>query len=427
MISEQYAVTAATWLLLSCLFFTSKLSAQPLPSAPPDQLGLSSERMTKIDAHFRTYVDAHQIPGVVIAVARRGKLAHFKSMGFQNIADKTPISDNTIFRIASMTKLITSVAVLMLFEEGHFQLSDPVSIYIPEFKDMQVLVDKDHANGPTMQTEREMTIHDLLTHTSGLGMTGSSGIDSLYAEAMGSPSLTLQQKMKAVGGLPLLYQPGSSWRYSMATTVLGYLVEVISGMPFEDFLGERIFAPLGMVDTGFFVNAEKSDRVISVYSVSESAGLELDGKGLADEETTPPKAPNGASGLFSTVNDYLQFSQMLLNGGALNGIRLLGKKTVDLMTIDHLPEDVALPAQFGRNYGLAGYGFGLGVRVRTNVARSKMPGSKGEYGWGGVFETYVLIDPEEALIAIYMTQVRPSSFYPLRREFTTMVYAALTD
>lgn len=403
----------------------SIIFAQALPTAQPNEVQLSTAKLNVLQGHFNNYVEEGKIPGVAIAIARHGKLAYQSHIGFRDIAGQAPIEDDTIFRIASMSKIITSVAVLKLFEQGKLQLSDPISKYIPALEDMEVLEDPQTYPGPTSPSERKMTIHDLLLHTSGLGMSTGGGVNNEYGRVMANGSLTLEEKMAEIGKLPLLYQPGTQWRYSIATSVLGYLIEVVSGIPFEMYLKEKLFEPLGMTDTGFYVPSEKSDRVISVYRVDESAGLSLARSGLSPVESRPPNAPNGAGGLFSTVNDYLRFSQMLLNGGSLGDVQILSPKTVALMTMDHLPDHISLPAQFGRNYGLAGYGFGLGVRVRTDVAASNLPGSIGEYGWGGVFETYVLIDPKEELIGIYMTQVRPSSFYPLRREFTTLLYSTL--
>ncbi len=414
-------------LSLLMLMTATNLKSQPLPIGDPGELGFSVQKLGILDAHFNQYVSDQKIPGVVITVARHGKIAHSSTMGFQDMESEAPIQENTIFRIASMTKIVTSVAVLKLFEEGKFLLSDPVSRYIPELANMEVLKNVALPGGDTVPAQREMTIHDLLLHTSGLGAAGSTGINREYGRVMGDPSLSLQEKVALLGTLPLVYQPGSQWRYSMATTVLGYLVEVVSEMPFDAYLDTHIFTPLGMTDTAFYVPEEKADRVISVYRVSESDGLNRVRPGLGEREMTPPNAPNGSGGLFSTVADYLRFSQMLLNGGHLDGEKILSPKTVELMTQDHLPDNINLPARFGRNYGLSGYGFGLGVRVRTDVPASQLPGSEGEYGWGGVFETYVFIDPKESLIGIYMTQVRPSSFYPLRRSFTTLVYAALEN
>ena len=426
--NKMWLKEVITCVMMAILLYSPDvITAQPLPLSEAKASGLSSSKLSHLDKHFAQYVESGKLPGVVLAVARYGKLAHFSQMGFQDIDAQTHISEDTIFRIASMTKIVTSVAVLMLHEEGHFLLSDPISRYIPELANMRVLKDLQVYPGDTAPANREITIHDLLLHTSGLGMQSSIGVGRAYAEAMNDPALSLKDKMKNLGKLPLLYQPGSQWRYSMATTVLGYLVEVVSGVPFEDFLDDRIFDPLGMVDTGFYVPQEKSDRVISVYRVNETDGLSRVREGLGAHESSPPNAPSGAGGLFSTVNDYLRFSQMLLNGGHLDETHILGKKTVALMTTNHLPKSISLPDSFGRNYGLAGYGFGLGVRVRTDVAASKLAGTIGEFGWGGVFETYVLIDPEEELIGIYMTQVRPSSFYPLRREFTTLLYASLVE
>ncbi len=406
--------------------FPASILAQPLPPGSPANANLSTSGLAKITAYFEEYSASEQIPGVSFAIARNGKLVYTQHIGYQDIETQVPITDTTIFRIASMTKIVTSVAVLQLLEAGHFNLDDPVSDYIPEIGGMQVLLDPTNPDGPTKPAARAMTIRDLLMHTSGLASAGRSGINGRYGSIAGNPTMTLQEKMEAFGKLPLLYQPGTQWRYSMATTVLGYLVEVVSGKPFADYLGEAVFVPLGMTDTGFFVPEHKQHRVMSIYNANEEKATRIQA-GLAPRETRLPAAPNGSGGLFSTVPDYLRFAQLLLNGGHLDGTQLLQPATVELMTRNHLPEGITLPERFGRNYGLAGYGFGLGVRVRTDVARSILPGNVGEYGWGGLFETYVLIDPEASLVALYMTQVRPSSFHPFRRDFTRMVYEALID
>ncbi|MEM8485222.1 MAG: serine hydrolase domain-containing protein [Bacteroidota bacterium] len=410
-----------------CLFVNAPLQAQALPDNAQSTGKLSTTGVAELDTYFEEFVAAQKIPGVTYAIAHHGKIEVMRSIGYQDIENQTPVTDSTIYRIASMTKIVTSVAVLQLIESGKIALDDPISRYIPELSNQRVLVDVEKPDGPTEPATQAMTVKQLLMHTSGLGMTGGNGINGQYGRIMGNPSLSLQQQMEAIGELPLLYQPGTQWRYSMATAALGYLVEVVSEMPFAIYLQQHIFAPLGMRDTGFYVDASRQSRVISVYRASEGNSIQRTRHGLMQRETVPPNAPNGAGGLFSTVPDYLRFAQMLLNGGTLEGVEILKAETVDLMTRDHLPDTITLPERFGRNYGLAGYGFGLGVRVRTDVQRSNLPGNAGEYGWGGLFETYILIDPSASLVALYMTQVRPSSFYPLRRDFTRLVYGTLTE
>jgi CubicO group peptidase (beta-lactamase class C family) len=352
-----------------------------------------------------------------VAVARHGKLVHFRTLGRMDMARPEPMRGDAIFRLASMTKPITSVAVMMLLEEGHFQLQDPVSSYIPELAGMAPETEAASDTGP-----REMTIRDLLTHMAGLPATGE---DPRHDQVWSDPELSLEEIMARIGQQPLAVAPGTEFIYGRATDILGYLVEVVSKQPFAEFLRGRIFEPLGMRDARFFVPQNDADRVPAVYAVNSEGVTELVRAVPRPDAFQPPNAPSGAGGLFSTVDDYIRFSQMMLNGGELDGVRLLSPKTVELMRIDHLPADVHLPEQIGRRYGLAGYGFGLGVRVRTNLAESQMLGSIGEYGWAGFFGTYFLIDPEEDLIAMFFPQLQGSEFYPIRRQFNNAVYQAI--
>ena len=404
-----------TFLLVS---LSANGSAQALPWAPPESVGLAADRLTRVDDLFESYIADGRMAGVVVAIARKGRLAHFRTLGRMDMAKDQPMRDDAIFRIASMTKPIASVAVLMLYEEGRFQLEDPVSWYIPELAGMQPEVLP--AEGGDV---REMTVRDLLTHTAGLPRN-----DPRHDQVWDNPDLTLKQIMAEIGKLPLAYAPGTEWMYSDATSVLGYLVEVLSDQPFDGFLEARIFRPLGMVDTGFFVPEEESHRVPASYRVkAEGMTEELFAQPRA-QELRLPNAPRGTGGLFSTATDYLRFSQMLLNGGALDGVRLLSPKTVELMITDHLPPGVDLPDRFGgRRYRLAGYGFGLGVRVRNDLAESQMLGSLGEYGWGGAHGTYFLIDPAEELVAMFLPQLRGSGFFPIRRQFNNAVYQTLVN
>ena len=416
---SRVTLTAIVAFLLVSL--SANGSAQTLPWAAPESVGLSTDRLSRVDALFESYIADGRMAGVIVAIARKGRLAHFRTLGRMDMAKNQPMRKDAIFRLASMTKPITSVAVLMLYEEGLFQLEDPVSWYIPELAGMQP---------ETMAAEggeaREMTVRDLLTHTAGL----PTRQDPRHRQVWTDPDLTLKQMMAEVGKLPLAYAPGTEWRYSRATNILGYLVEALSQQPFEVFLEERIFRPLGMVDTRFFVPEAESHRVPAAYLVNEEGVTEELWPQPRAEELRLPRAPlgsGGGKGLFSTANDYLRFSQMMLNGGELDGVRLLGPKTIELMITDHLPPGVDLPVQFGRRYRLAGYGFGLGVRVRTDLAESQMLGSLGEYGWGGGFGTYFLIDPEEDLVAMFLPQLRGSAFYPIRRQFNNAVYQALEN
>ncbi|HPT04536.1 MAG TPA: serine hydrolase domain-containing protein, partial [Bacteroidales bacterium] len=345
-------------------------------------------------------------------VARHGKVVHCEKYGWMDV-DK-PMQLNTIFRMASMTKPVTSVAVMMLYEEGYFQMDDPVADYIPEFKDLKVFssIDKDGIH--TVDQIRPMTIRDLLTHTSGLtGVGADSPVDSMYREANLSEG-TLKDMIQKLSKIPLLYQPGTRWNYSRSSDVLAYLVEVISGKPFDVFLKERIFNPLKMKDTDFYVPKEKIERVVAVYA-PDSIGIKV----IMKPDTSisiPVKFLSGNGGLVSTATDYMIFSQMLLNKGEYNGVRLLGSKTVDLMTSNQLSNEIMPNDDF---FGplLSGMGFGFGFAVLQDNIQSKIIGSKGSYWWSGSGNTYFYIDPKEELVLILMTQFVPNFYYPVYKQF----------
>jgi CubicO group peptidase (beta-lactamase class C family) len=331
-----------------------------------------------------------------------------------------------------MTKPITAVATLMLLEEGHFQLCDPVSRFIPGFKDVMVFAGKTDTGIELAHAEREVTICDLFTHTSGLsyGSNPDDPVDALYLQEQKKGTLpedafTLEHLIQALTHLPLAHQPGSKWRYSLSTDVLGYLVQVISGQALDTFLQERIFDPLGMVDTGFCVPTEKLARLSALYTAKDG-GLDLAEPSAAERAAKMPSFLSGGGGLFSTVADYARFAQMLLNGGELDGARLLGRKTVELMATNQLPAEL-LPFGFGEHAIIYGYGFGLGVRVLVDVALSRVVGSVGEFGWDGAFSTYFWIDPKEDLLGVLMPQLGPNGSYPIHQQFKTLTYQALVD
>ena len=408
--SDAIASVMSACLLIAC----TNLSAQPLPEASPESVGISSERLDRVDALFESYIADGRMAGVVVAIAKNGKLAHFRVLGRMEKSTDEPMRADAIFRMASMTKPITSAAVLMLYEEGHFQLEDPVSRYIPELSGMEP-----EASSNEEIDAREMSIRDLLIHTAGLP---GNGDDPRHNQVWTNLDLTLKQQMEEVSRQPLAYAPGTDWRYSEATNILGYLIEVISEQPIEEFFEERIFRPLGMMDTSFFVPEAKVHRLPAVYGVSEAGVTELLWSDPLARELRLPKAPRGTGGLFSTAHDYLRFAQMLLNKGEFDGVRLLSPKTVELMTTDHLPSGVSIS-----DPSLAGYGWGLGVRVRTNLAESQFLGNVGEYGWVGAFGTFFLVDPQEALVAMFLPQLRNSAAYPIRRQFNNSVYQAIIE
>ena len=407
--------------LFAPTFFAPPLSAQPLPTAPPEEVGLSSERLARVGDVFQSYVDEGRIAGALGMVARRGRLVYVDQWGMRDVAARDPLEHDDIFRIFSMSKPITSVAVMMLFEEGRFMLTEPVGRYLPELAGAGV-ARLDAASGPdafqTVRALRQMTIQDLLRHTSGLtyGAFSNSVVDQQYRRDGVLESATLAEMVTKLGRIPLAYQPGERFNYSVSTDVLARLVEVVSGRPFDAFLRERIFEPLGMVDTGFYVPRSEHDRFSRPYGHTGPEGaLALgDTLGYTEAETFL----SGGGGLVGTAADYMRFAQMLLNGGELEGVRLLSPKTIELMTVDHLQDR---PTGF-----LApGWGFGLGFAVRRDASVDATPGSLGEYYWFGVAGTSFWIDPVEELIGVFMVQIFPSRDIAFRQQFKNLVYQAV--
>lgn len=386
-----------------------------IPRAVPEEVGMSAARLDRIAPVMQRWVDDGKIPCALTMIAREGRLVHFEKFGMQDVATSKPIEFDTIFRIYSMTKPITSVAVMMLYEEGHFQLNTPVSEFIPAFKDMKVYANHGDA---IVDAEREVTVKHLLTHTAGLIYGGDwvHPINDRYREAnfFGGDLANMVQEL---GNIPLLHHPGDSWNYGMSTDVLGYLVEVVSGMPFAEFLKKRIFEPLGMVDTDFSVPEEKADRYATLYEPTEDGGIQvLENAPVSSGPLSFFHA--GGAGIQSTAADYLRFCQMMLNEGELDGVRLLGKKTVELITMNHIPED-------WQPLWRTGSGFGLGFAVVTDVADTHALGSLGTYSWGGLASTIFWIDPVEELIAILMTQlIGDAPFHP---QFRVLTYQAIID
>jgi CubicO group peptidase (beta-lactamase class C family) len=407
----------------------------PTP-ASPESAGMSRSAFDRIEEHLKhRYIESGRFPGTQLLVYRRGKVVHNATQGFADLERKVPVKEDTIFRIYSMTKPITSVAFMMLVEEGRVALDEPVHKYIPEWKTLGVFQAGTAPAFLTRPPSRPMLIVDLLRHTSGLtyGFQQRSNVDAAYREMkIGEveKSGTLQSMIDDLAKLPLEFSPGEAWNYSVSTDVIGYLVGKISGRPFEQFLKERIFDPLDMKDTGFFVPADKVHRLAACYSADPQGGLTLQDDPTTSSFLTPPSFISGGGGLCSTAADYLTFCRALLDGGELGGVRLIGPKTLALMTANHLPGGRELPEMSRSLFSEAAYngvGFGLGFSVTVNPVQTLIPGSAGEYAWGGVATTSFWIDPAEELIAIFMTQVIPSSAYPLRRELRTMVCAAITD
>ena len=386
-----------------------------LPRAVPEEVGMSAARLERITPIMQDWVERGKIPGALTMIAREGKLVHFEKVGMQDIATQKPIEFGTIFRIYSMTKPITSVAVMMLYEEGHFQLNTPVSEFIPAFKDMKVYANHGDA---IIDAEREVTVKHLLTHTSGLIYGGDwiHPINDRYNEATFFAG-DLEHMVNELGKIPLLHHPGDAWNYGMSTDVLGYFVEVVSGMPFAEFLKKRILEPLGMVDTDFSVPESKADRYATIYEPTDDGGIQV--------LENPPVSIGplsffhaGGAGLQSTAADYLRFCQMMLNEGELNGVRLLGRKTVELIRMNHISED-------WQPLWRTGCGFGLGFAVVTDVAETHSLGSVGTYSWGGLASTIFWIDPVEDLVAIFMTQLIGDS--PFHAQFRVLTYQAIID
>jgi CubicO group peptidase (beta-lactamase class C family) len=388
----------------------------------PHKVGLSSARLTRLDGVMQRFVDEGQLPNVLAFVARHGQVAYCKCFGERDVAAHLPVQEDTIFRIYSMSKPITSAAVLMLYEEGHFLLSDPISGFIPELQNLRVFASSRLGETETVPAEREITIMHLLPHPAGLayGLELNEPADVLYEQqGLLRRDESAEAKIKRLATMPLARQPGTAWKYSVAVDVLGRLVEVVASKPFGQFLRERIFEPLGMVDTGFSVSAAQQQRFSVLYGATD-AGLEA-WDPIAGEYATVPAFESGGGGLVSTAGDYWRFAQMLLNGGQLDGIRLLGPKTVALMTSNVLP-----PALTPFAADQAGYGFGLGVKVLLDAAQSGMPGTAGEYGWSGAAATHYWGDPREGLVGLFMTQVigARGPYHPL---FKLLTYQALVD
>ncbi|HJO03727.1 MAG TPA: serine hydrolase domain-containing protein [Acidobacteriota bacterium] len=423
-----WIIAAATTLFVVGATLTA--SAQGLPRATPEDVGMSSDRLARIRPAMQRYVDAGTLPGVITAVARRGKLAYFDRVGMMDVEEGKAMREDTIFRMASMTKPMTGVAVMILYEEGRFLLTDPVSKYLPEFAGLEVWVGGTAANPQTEPAAREMTVEDLLTHMSGLIYGGNdTPVGELYGQAQLFAAPSLASFIERVASVPLAHQPGSKWFYSISQDVLGGLVEVLSGQPFDEFLAERVFEPLGMSDTAFYVPESKADRLAASYRATPERGMERapSRPGIHDAD----RVPYGGAGSVSTAADYLRFAQMLANSGELDGVRILGRKTVDLMMMNHLdpalgPEPMAEMAS-SLQAGPRGVGYGLTGAVITDVAQSALPGSVGAFSWGGARSTYFWVDRAEELVGLLLTQVSPSDRYPLRAEIRILTYQALTE
>jgi CubicO group peptidase (beta-lactamase class C family) len=394
-------------------------------------MGMSSTQLARVDGWMQRLVDDGKLPGVSVLVARRGHIVYEGARGMADIGLARPMRRDTIVRIYSMTKPLTSVAIMMLYEEGYFQLDDPISRFLPYFQHMRVFSGGARGKISTVPAAREITFRDLLTHTSGLtyGFIASTLVDAEY-RANGIDFQTAQTSLgelvERAAALSLLSQPGAEWNYSIATDVLGHLVAVISGQSFERFLHDRVIQPLGMADTGFFVPQANAARFSANYQPGHNGALEQIDGATESRYLAPRELCSGGGGLVSTAPDYLRFCQMMLNKGEYEGVRLLGRKTVELMTANHLRGDMAdmgMPRFSESTY--EGIGFGLGFSVMLNPPKAQILGTAGEYAWGGAASTAFWVDPAEELIVILLTQLMPSSAYPIRRELRVLTYGAL--
>ncbi|MDX2153421.1 MAG: serine hydrolase domain-containing protein [Bryobacteraceae bacterium] len=394
------------------------LWSQPLPLSTPEKEGLSSDRLGRLHARFQEMVDRGERAGAVTLVLRNGRIADWHTYGYRDIARKLPMEKDTICRIWSMTKVVTSVAAMMLVEEGKLTLADPVSKHVPELKNMRVLT-AGTADAPVLaDTARPITVKHLLTHTSGLTYTwGDDPVPQLYRKAKVFEAPTLKDFIRKVATLPLVAQPGEKYNYGINTDVLGYVVEAVSGMPFDRFVQTRILTPLKMNDTHWTLPEAKLPRLAKTYTVKDGKLSEAAMEAVSFTESVP----YGGMSLYSTIGDYARFGQMLLNGGELDGVRLLSRKTVELMTGNHL-STLSVPS-----IDPAGaYGFGLGGSVRLDVAKGGIPGSVGQFGWDGAASTYFRMDPKEKLVTLLFQQYMPFDQSSLSL-FSTLVYQAIVD
>lgn len=421
-------LSLSTFILI--LILSISASAQDLPTTKPESVGLSSQRLERIGKEVQRDIDDKRIAGAVTLVMRHGQVAWFKAQGMQDREAAKAMRTDTIFRICSMSKPITTVAVMMLYEEGHFLLEDPVSKYLPEFKNPKVLVKPANGEPYTIPATHEITIRDLLRHTSGLTYNWNADLGPLYQKADVASGLlpydgTIGDSVDRLAKLPLLFNPGERWEYSLSVDVLGRLVEVVSGIPFDQFLRTRIFEPLGMKDTYFFPPENKIDRLATAYTYYPDNGLNRFPDSPITEGTFtysadypyrgPKKLFSGGAGLNSTAADYARFSEMMLEGGKLGNVRLLSRKSVEIMTHDQLGK-IGTDQSFGLGFGIEG----------DRVPLTEL-GTPGSYNWGGFFYTAFSIDPKEQMIVIFMGQLHPTGDLPLDRQVHQLAYQAIID
>jgi CubicO group peptidase (beta-lactamase class C family) len=411
----------------------------------PEQVGLSSERLSRLDAVMKKrYVDSGMLPGILTQIYRKGQHVHTGMAGHMDLERSKPMQEDAIFRIYSMTKPITAVALMILVEDGLIGLDDDVHTYIPEWKNLGVyssgvstLVPGMPERFLTVPATRPMKVIDLATHTAGLtyGFLMRTAVDAAYRRHKINDFQTpggLEGMIQQVAGLPLEFSPGTQWNYSISIDILGHLIEKVSGMAFGEFLRTRLFEPLGMIDTGFHCPPEKISRFSSCYVPGDNGGLKLQDDAQESSYAKPPLLESGGGGLVSTIHDYMRFCQMMVKGGALDGVRILSPKSVALFSLNHLPGNQDLtelaPAGAFSESGYGGIGFSLGCGVNIDVAKTRLPGTLGEYFWGGAASTAFWIDPKEDLTVVFMTQViGTDARLTLRRDLRTLVYSAMTQ
>ncbi|UCF21543.1 MAG: beta-lactamase family protein [Gemmatimonadota bacterium] len=416
----------ASWLVLAPVL-SGQAFAQELQRAQPEEVGLSSARLGRLSGVLQDYVNDGKLAGAVALVARHGEVAYLEAFGHRELESGAPMHEDAIFRIASQTKAIVSVGVMILQEEGLLLISDPVGKYLPEFQNTTVAVPREDGGYDVVDAERPITIRDLLTHTAGIGYGegvardrwAEAGIQGWYFADRDEP---IGATVARMASLPFDAQPGARFVYGYSTDILGALIERVSGLALDEFLRTRVFEPLGMRDTHFYLPDSKRDRLAVVYSAAEGGGLERapDPGGMVGQGAYvdgPRKSFSGGAGLLSTASDYARFLQMLLNGGELDGVRILSRKTVQLMTVDHLGE-----LQLSD-----GVGFGLGFFVVEDLGDRGTPGSIGEYGWGGAYHSTYWVDPEEKLVVVYFTQLIPTADIDDHGKLRALVYQAIVD
>ncbi|WP_028926983.1 serine hydrolase domain-containing protein [Pseudonocardia acaciae] len=408
--------------------------AELTPEIDPGEVGMDADRLSRIDQHFARYVDDGRLAGWLALVTRRGKIVHLGVRGQRDVEAGLPVQSDTLWRIYSMSKPVTSVAAMILVEEGRLELNDPIARYIPEFADMRVYAKGSALKPATVPATEPIRLWHLLTHTSGLtyGFLHAHPVDEIYRRGgfeWGNPrGLDLAGSCAAWAGFPLLFNPGTEWNYSVATDVLGRVVEVVSGRRLDEFFAERIFDPLGMTETAFA--AVDPERLGALYGPDPDTGKIVRNDAMGVTGTRQPACLSGGGGLVSSAADYHRFTQMLLGGGALDGARVLGSRTLAYMTRNHLPGGADLES-FGRpifsESTMAGTGFGLGFSVILDAAATRVLSSEGEFAWGGAASTAFWVDPVQELTALFFTQLLPSSTHPIRSQLRTLVYQAVVD